>query len=277
MSSLKVGIQGIKASFHDVASRQYFSGKNIEIVECATFENLSKLLDTGQLDFGVMAIENSLAGSLLPNYILLEKYHLKILGETYLRIALHLMALKGKTINDVKFVISHPIALAQSTPFLLEHPHIKILEAQDTAESAKIIADEHREDYGAIASRSAAEAYGLNILASEIETHYKNYTRFLIVGKEKLLDNQANKATIRFEHEHRPGSLAEILTLFAKHQINLSKIQSVPILGKPYQYGFHVDLEWDNREDYDTGMKAVKNHVINLINFGEYPKGDKPV
>ena len=235
----KVAIQGIKASFHDEASRKYFNGDPIEVWECTTFSDLGQALSKSEVDFGVMAIENTIAGSLLPNYLMLENYHFKIIGEAYLRIKLNLLALPGSSIESLKYVSSHPIAIQQSLDFLLNHQHIKVLEANDTAESARTIREEKLDNHAAIASDLAATTYNLEMLAEEIETNKQNYTRFLIIGNDHLKNSETvDKASIRFQLKHQPGSLADVLMIFKEHRINLTKIQSVPVLGKPYDIFF---------------------------------------
>ena len=184
-SSLIVGIQGVRASFHDVAARNYFGyNKSILPLECSTFRNLCEVLENHDADFCMMAIENSIAGSILPNYALLEKYHFKIVGEVYLRIEMALLALKGQKISDLKFIQSHPMAIFQCEEFLNLNPHLKIIEKNDTAESAKEISQNKLVGYAAIASEMAAETYGLEVLKKNIETNKKNYTRFLVIARD---------------------------------------------------------------------------------------------
>jgi prephenate dehydratase len=282
---LKIGIQGVRASFHDVAARDYFAGSPLDLLECSSFRALCETLQNEQTDLAVMAIENSIAGSILPNYLLLEKFNLRIIGEVYLRIEMNLMALPGQRIADLQFVQSHPMALFQCEDFLAEHPTIKVLEHADTAESAKDIRDKKMRGTGAIASALAAEVYGLEILAKSIETNKQNFTRFLIVSRpgdevrhepNKTVNNAANKASMRFELSHTTGRLLGVLQIFAAHGINMTKLQSVPILGRPYEYAFHVDIEWEALEDYERAMRDLKAAVHSLIHFGEYPKAERP-
>lgn len=278
---LNIGIQGVEASFHDVAAHRFFEdrhGLKIVSVECATFKDLCEALASSQADYCLMAIENTIAGSILTNYSLLERYRFKTIGEVYLRIELHLMALKDQAVSDLYFVQSHPMALLQCEEFLFRHPGIKAIESNDTAESAKKIASQKMAGYGAIASRLAAEKYGLNILASEIETDKQNYTRFLVIARdEKVKDEdlvkEANKCSLRFETAHEPGSLLKVLEIFKAHDLNLTKIQSVPILGKPYQYSIHVDLEWKERASYERAMEELPKRASHIISFGEYARG----
>lgn len=274
----RIGIQGVKASFHDVVARKCFAGSEIQLVECASFKALCTALQEGEADLCVMAIENTIAGSILTNYSLLERHGFKIHGEVYQRIEMSLLALPGQRIEDLHFVQSHPMALLQCEEFLAQYPNLKVLEGADTAASARAIVDKRLEGYGAIAHALAAEIYGLQVLAEGIETNKENYTRFLIIGRSDGYEPAptANKASIRFELAHESGSLARVLDIFSRHGINLTKIQSVPVLGKPYQYSFHVDLAWDERSTYEAALAVVSPLVSNLIRFGEYPRGEKP-
>jgi prephenate dehydratase len=274
---LSVAIQGVRASFHDVASHKVFPNREIHAVECASFPILCQALARGQADFAMMAIENTIAGSILPNYALLQSYGFKILGETYLRIEMCIMALPGQTLADIRRVQSHPMAILQCQDFLSTLPNIQIVEASDTAESALEIAKRGLKEHAAIASKLAAETYGLEILRENIETDRSNYTRFLTLcrSEDYVRPKKSNKTSLRFETKHEPGSLAKVLTLFSQHHLNMTKIQSLPIIGKPYQYGFHVDVEWTDDLHYDAALTALKQETINLVHFGEYPRGDK--
>lgn len=275
---LKIGIQGVKASFHDCAAQDYFVGQEIALNECTTFRSLCEVLVEGKTDFNMMAIENSIAGSILPNYLLLEKFKLQIIGEIYLRIEMNLMALPGQKISELKYVQSHAMALFQCEDFLAAHEHMQIMESADTAESAKEIREKNKLGYCAIASRRAAEVYNLEILASSIETNKQNYTRFLVVSRNPRVVNQpkADKASLRFEMTHQPGSLLSILSSLSAHGINMTKLQSVPLLGRPSQYSFHIDIEWSDDDSYQNVMAEIRTKAINLIHFGEYKKSERP-
>ena len=292
----KIAIQGVRACFHDVAARKFFAAEFHStprlspepapsgitaptLIECPSFGILCQKLSDRSADFAMMAIENTIAGSILPNYALLEKHGFKIMGETYLRIEMCFLALPHQKIEDIRFVQSHPMAILQCQEFLSQLKEIKIVEASDTAESAAEIKARKLEHYAAIASRLAAETYGLEILKENIETDRLNFTRFLVLTRaENYRPNpNANKASIRFEAAHRPGSLAEVLTIFSRNTVNMTKIQSIPVLGKPYQYAFHVDLEWTNPEDYRKSLEELKSHTLNLVYFGEYQSGEKPL
>lgn len=303
---LKVGIQGGKASFHDSAADLYLtqylvkhfdsnSNSNAssnsnefftyDTIEFDTFRGLCESLAKEQLDLAIMAIENSIAGSILPNYHLLENFQLTILGEIYLRIIMNLMALPGQKIEDLQFVQSHPMALLQCQDFLAHYPFIKMVEASDTADSAKFIKENNLKNYGAIASQKAAALYGLDLLAESIETNKQNYTRFLVLCKKTLRSNlhfnfqqvsrEPNKSSLRFELPHHPGALSAVLLRFAQSKINMTKIQSLPILGKPYEYSFHLDVEWENKKEYEQCLRDLLPLTQNLLILGEYPKGQK--
>ncbi len=275
---LKIAIQGVRASFHDVAARRFFKEVVIEPVECSSFSLLCQRLKNKEADFALMAIENTIAGSILPNYSLLESFGFKILGEVYLRIEMCLLALPGQAISDIRLVQSHPMAILQCEKFLSGLSNIKMVEASDTAESALEIKAKCLKNHAAIASRLAGETYGLELLAENIETDRSNYTRFLVLSRAEDYQKPtgSNKASIRFEAEHMPGSLVKALDVFHQHAVNMTKIQSIPIIGKPYQYGFHVDLEWRENDNYLKALQEIKALTLNLIHFGDYPSAEKP-
>ncbi|MDR2382735.1 MAG: prephenate dehydratase [Prevotellaceae bacterium] len=273
---MKIAIQGVAGAFHDEAARKFF-GNDISLLECDTFRLLCEKVDSGEADYAVMAIENTIAGSLLQNYGYLDEFRLRITGEIYLRIKMNLMALKGTKIKNLKQVLSHPIALRQCAEYLGTLPKgIMITEAEDTAESAKNIYENQLVDTAAVAGTEAAKMYNLEILKEGIETIKKNYTRFIVLSKSHQPVSGSNKASLSFEVRHQPGSLAEALSIFARHDVNVSKIQSVPILGQPYQYAFHVDVEWDNSANYDASISEIVRHVSGLSIYGEYKKGELP-
>lgn len=273
---MKIAIQGTRASFHDQAARKFFDPE-IELVECRTFENVCQAKADNECNFAILAIENTLTGSFLPNYNLLQKYGLKIIGEVYLQIEQNLMCLPGRSINDLKYVRSHPIALLQCSEYLEQHPHLIPIETFDTAGSAREIRDENMQDTAAIAGRMAAEVFGLEIIAWDIENLKNNHTRFLILdGKERIPDIP-DKASLSFTLPHKVGSLADTLKVFQDHRINLTKIQSVPILGKPYEYQFHVDLEWEDSGDYESAMHAIKKYTDIIEILGQYKRGEKTI
>ncbi len=271
----RVAIQGIKASFHEEAAFKFF-GRDIETIECNSFKQTCDCLVKGDADFVIMAIENSIAGSLLPNYTLIREYNFAVTGEVYLPIQLHLMALPGIKFEDIKFATSHPIAIRQCVDFFDDYPHIQVIESNDTAACAKKIMEEQLTDTVAIANTLAAELYGLNIIERRIESNKKNYTRFLILEKDKKEDtNEINKASICFQVGNHVGALSKVLNLFAELNVNLTKIQSMPVLGKRNEYYFYVDMEWTSMENYDTAIRKALKYTVNFNIMGEYLKNDK--
>jgi len=271
VKNLRVAIQGIATSFHEVAAFTHFGGP-VKTVECLTFHELCEALKNDRADAAVMAIENSIAGSILPNYFLLQQYHFSIAGELYLPIHLHLAALPGVKLKDIRTVESHPMAIRQCTEYLHQLQNVTVRESDDTALSARNIRDKQLKDVAAIANTQAAEKFGLQILEKSIETHRKNFTRFLILTKSRTAIEGSNKASISFEVANEVGSLADILVVFRNHQINLTKIQSIPIVGRPQEYTIHIDVEWSRRSKYDEAMRRVLRETRNLNVLGEYKK-----
>jgi prephenate dehydratase len=271
---MKVSVQGETGSFHEVAARQYFSYDDIEIIPCSTFDLTLNTLRAGEADFAVMAIENARSGSILYNYTLIRESGLKILGEHTLRIKQNLMALPGQQITDIREIRSHPIALAQCMTFLNQFPGMTLIEAEDTAGSARQISENRLKGVAAIASGIAAEIYGLDILAEGIETYKQNYTRFHIIGSEEKGNTKGNKVSICFSTGHKPGSLARVLVKLAELQINLSKIQSVPRLNGDWEYMFYLDLELNKNTKSEVIRRVLANHTSNLEILGVYFKGD---
>jgi len=268
---LKIAIQGIAASFHEVAAMTYFH-EPIQTVECLSFHALCESLKKGESDYAVMAIENSIAGSILPNYFLLQEYHFSIIGEVYLPIHMHLLALPGVKLNDITSIESHPMAIRQCTDFLYRLNGVQISESEDTALSARKVKEQKLKTTAAIANEYAAKKFGLNILEKRIETHKKNFTRFLILTRKIKTITDSNKASLYFEVANEVGSLAEALMTFKNNSINLSKIQSIPIIGKPSEYSIHIDVEWKKRKSYDVALGEVLRQVKNLNVLGEYKK-----
>ncbi|HWZ16446.1 MAG TPA: prephenate dehydratase [Mucilaginibacter sp.] len=268
----KVAIQGIRASFHEEAALKYF-GENIQTIECVSFKQTFDALQNKDADYVVMAIENSIAGSILPNYSLLLSYGFPVIGEIYLPIQLHLMALPGVRFEDVKYVTSHPIAIRQCIDFFDEYPHLQIVESNDTAACAKRIRDEQLTDTVAIANTLAARLYGLDVLERRIESNKKNFTRFLILtNHENVEKKQPNKASLCFQVSNKVGALAKVLNIFAEEGVNMSKIQSMPVLGKRNEYNFYVDIEWDEARQYDTAIRQILKYTHNFNILGEYQR-----
>lgn len=274
MKKNRVAIQGIKASFHEEAAFKFF-GQDIKTVECNSFKQTCEALKSHRADFTVMAIENSIAGSLLPNYSLLREYHFAIVGEVYLPIQLHLLALPGVEFEQIKYVQSHPVALRQCVDFLDEFPQLQVIESNDTAACAKRIREEDLRDTAAIANTLAARLYGLEVLERRIESNKKNYTRFLILANDPIHTEKNNKASLCFQVGNQAGSLAQVLNIFSEQYINLSKIQSMPILGKRNEYNFYVDIEWEKQENYDTAIRKVLRYTTNFSIMGEYQRNDQ--
>ena len=268
---IRVAIQGIATSFHEVAAFTYFGGI-VETVECLTFHALCEALKSGRATHAVRAIENSIAGSILPNYFLLQQHHFAIAGELYLPIHLHLAALPGTRMKDIKVIESHPMAIRQCAEFLQQLTDVAIRESDDTAFSAKSIRDNKLKNVAAIANTQAAEKFGLEIIERRIETHRKNFTRFLVLTKPGTQVPGSNKASLAFEVANEVGSLANVLAIFRDHRINLTKIQSIPIVGRPQEYTIHVDVEFESRKHYDDAMKKVMRESRNLSILGEYKK-----
>jgi prephenate dehydratase len=266
---LKVAIQGIATSFHEVAAQTYF-GDSIESVECLSFHALCESLKKEESDFAVMAIENSIAGSILPNYFLLQEFHFSIIGEVYLPIHMHLLALPGVKMSDIKSIESHPMAIRQCNDFLFRLRNVEIRESDDTAVSARKVKENKLTNTAAIANEHAAKKFGLQILEKRIETNKKNFTRFLILAKGRQTAHDSNKASLCFEVANEVGSLAETLMTLKNNLINLTKIQSIPIVGKPSEYSIHIDVEWKKRKNYDTALQEILRQVRNLNVLGEY-------
>ncbi len=272
---LRVAIQGIRASFHEEAALKYF-GENIQTIECNSFKQTFEALKNKNADYVVMAIENSIAGSILPNYSLLLSYAFPVVGEIYLPIQLHLMALPGVKFEDVKNVTSHPIAIRQCVDFFDEYPHLNIIESNDTAACAKRIRDEQLTDTVAIANTLAARLYGLDVLERRIESNKKNFTRFLILTHhENVVKKNPNKASLCFQVSNKVGALAKVLNIFAEQSLNMSKIQSMPILGKRNEYNFYVDIEWDDPKQYDTAIRQILKYTQNFNILGEYERHEE--
>ncbi|GIM58609.1 prephenate dehydratase [Capnocytophaga canimorsus] len=254
----KIAIQGIKGSFHYQAAQEYF-GNQITIMECNSFDKVAQSLLKNEADLGVMAIENSIAGSILPNYALIDRLKLNIMGEHYIDIQQNLMALSGQDLNDLKEVHSHPMALLQCKQFFENYPHIKLVEDTDTASTAQRIHQKQLLGIGAIGSKSAAELYNLEIIRHSIQTMKINATRFVILTtkEEKIDRNQVNKASLKFQVHHKRGSLATVLNVISDCRINMTKIQSLPVIETPWKYAFFVDIVFENYEDFEKAQKLL--------------------
>lgn len=270
----RIAIQGVKGCFHEQAARLFYEGGGLDapdIVECATFDGLYKSMATGLADSAVMAIENTVSGGLLPNFELLRKYDHKIKGEVFLRIQQNLMAVPGQKIEDIKEVRTHYMAINQTREFFKDYPWIRLVESEDTAKSAAEVAGEGLKGVGAVASELAAELYGLEILAESIETYKQNFTRFLILDDAlEVEQDKINKASWCFTLCHKPGSLAHVLTILSFYDMNLTRIQSLPIPGQEWQYFFYVDIKFDDYLRYQQAFSAVRPLMEDIDVLGEY-------
>jgi len=270
----KISIQGYEGSFHQVAARQFF-GKDVEVIPCATFKDVVKIAAAKkESDGGIMAIENSIAGSILPNYNLLQKSNLKVTGEVYLQIKQNLLVNPGVKLEDIREVHSHTMALQQCYDFLDKHKW-KLVETEDTALSAKHIHQHKSKHIAAIASKLAAELFDLEIIAPGIQTMKNNYTRFLVLQREDMAKpvEGADKASVNFHTDHSRGSLAKVLTKIAEGGINLSKLQSFPIPGSDFKYSFHADMEFDSLKQFEKVIEEVKPFTEALKIYGVYKNG----
>jgi prephenate dehydratase len=272
---LKVAIQGYRGAFHDLAARHSFKGRELDIVPAHTFDELiQKVEKQEEADVGLMAIENTLAGSILFNYQLLNDSQLTITGEVFLRIKQNLMALPGQQISDLQEVHSHPMALAQCKAFFAQYPSIKLVESADTALSARQIRENNLAGIGAVASTLAAQIYELNLLAEGVETNKNNHTRFLILERKMVNDQVGeSKISLSFSVEHEVGSLYKVLSVLAAYNVNMTKIQSMPIIGQPWEYQFFLDFVIEEGRSYQQVVDAIRpiTHALKVI--GVYQKG----
>ena len=268
-----VAIQGVKGSFHHIVSQQYFN-KPVDAIECSTFDQVVDSLITKKCDAAIMALENSIAGSIIPNYAHINDQDLHITGEYFLEIQHNLMAFKEQTIQDIKEVFSHPMALLQCKEFFKQHPHIKLIEDTDTAEVAKRIAKNNLKGISAIAPKIAADIFGLAVLADDIQTIKDNATRFVIVQTNELpVDESHNKASIKFQLNHKRGSLAAILNAMSDCKMNLTKIQSLPVIETPWKYSFFVDVTFEEYKEYQKAISLIAIMAENFKVLGVYKNG----
>ena len=270
----KVAIQGYSGCFHEEAARRFYAGIGedaLQIVECDTFDGLYTAMASHKADSAVMAIENTVSGGLLPNFDLLRKNPQRIKGEVFLRIEQNLMALPGQKLEDIKEVRTHYMAINQTREFFKDWPGIRLVESEDTAKSAAQVAGEKLEGVGAVASKLAAKLYGLEILAPGIETYKQNFTRFLIMDPDfAVQEKDIDKASLCFTLPHTPGSLAHILTILSFYEMNLTRIQSLPIPGKEWQYFFYADIKFASYGRYQQAIAAVRPLIDEFQILGEY-------
>jgi len=268
----RVAIQGYSGCFHEEAARRFYGGDIAGIVECDTFDDLYRALDEGRADCAVMAVENTVSGGLVRNFELLRREGRKIRGEVYLRIKQNLMALPDQRIEDIREVRTHYMAINQTREFFeRECPWIKMVESEDTAKSAAEIAASGQKGVGAVASMLAARKYGLEVLRESIETYKENFTRFVILDDGFTMpEGEVDKASLCFTLPHTPGSLSHILTILSFYDMNLTRIQSLPIPGRQWQYFFYADLRFDSHDRYLQALSAVRPLVEDLNILGEY-------
>lgn len=278
----RIAIQGIKGSFHDIAAHQYFEGEEIELICCSTFEQVFHAVQEDQTVIGMAAIENTIAGSLLHNYELLREAPVSIVGEHKLRISHSIMCLPEDNWEDITEVNSHPVALMQCRDFLSRHPQLKVVEAEDTAGAAADIAQKAQRGHAAICSKFAAPIYGMKILEEGIETNKHNFTRFLIFSspaRANLLRNilATDKSSIVFALPHEEGSLSQVLSVLSFYKLNLTKIQSLPIIGREWEYLFYVDVQFTDYTRYSQGIDAIRPLTSDLKILGEYRHGKESI
>ena len=278
----RIAIQGIVGSYHDIAAHKYFKEEDIELVCCNTFEEVFEAMKKDSNVIGVVAIENTIAGSLLHNYELLRDSGATIIGEHKLRISHSIMCLPGEDWGTLTEVNSHPVALAQCRDFLQHHPQLKVVETEDTAASARDIKEKGLKGHAAICSKYAAELYGMKILQEGIETNKHNFTRFLVISDPWMADelkvrSKMNKASIVFSLPHNQGSLSKVLSIFSFYNINLTKIQSLPIIGREWEYMFYVDVMFDDYLRYKQSIDAVTPLTKALKILGEYAEGESTI
>ena len=280
----KVAIQGTLGSYHDIAAHKYFEGEEIQLICCASFEDVFAAVKQDNQTIGMLAIENTIAGSLLHNNELLRQSGTQIVGEYKLRISHSFVCLPDEDWDDITEVNSHPIALMQCREFLGLHPHIKVVEGEDTALSAEIIRKENLRGHAAICSKAAAERYGMKVLQEGIETNKHNFTRFLVVADPWQVDElsrhrnkEGNKASMVFTLPHTEGSLSQVLSILSFYRINLTKIQSLPIIGREWEYQFYVDIVFDNVLKYKQSIVAITPLTKELKILGEYEDGKSTI
>ena len=276
-----IAIQGVKGAFHEIAARQYFEGEEIDVLACYTFKELFDAMANDPELIGIVAIENTIAGSLLPNYSLLRESGCPIVGEHKLRIEHNLVALPGQDINEICEVYSHPIALMQCEDFFASHKYMRAIASEDTALSAKEIAAKGLRGRAAICSALAAEMYGMEVLAKGIETNKRNFTRFLIIAQPQLAGELkqglvVDKVSLVFSLSHLEGSLAKVLTILADNHMNLTKIQSLPIIGEEWRYQFYVDFTFNDYNHYQNAILAIQPLTRDIEILGEYHMAQTP-
>lgn len=271
----RIAIQGEIGSFHDITSHHYFDGEQLQIICCSTFEEVFENMKQDPTVIGIMAIENTIAGSLLHNYELLRQSGMAVVGEHKTHISHCICCLPGQTIDELTEVHSHPVALAQCQKYLSKHPNLKMVEDEDTAGSAKWIAENNLKGVAALCHADAARLYGLEVLEDHVEDNPHNFTRFLVMSDPRKADflraiNESDKSSIVFSLPHEEGSLSQVLSILSFYRINLTKIQSLPIIGREWEYMFYVDVTYDDLTRYRQSIDAITPLIKDLIILGEY-------
>ncbi|MGC6432680.1 MAG: prephenate dehydratase [Crocinitomicaceae bacterium] len=266
---MKVSIQGVKGAFHEEAARIYYKGP-VEIAEQLTFEDVVNSVKNKEVDAGIMAIENTISGTIHTNFDLIKQSGLSIVGEVYLRIEQNLAVNKGVKLEDLDQVQSHYMAINQCRKYFKQFPKVQLIDAKDTALSMKYVAENNLSNVGAIGSKLAAAYYGLEIIGPGIETNKKNYTRFFIIQSGSQKEGVRNKASIQFVLKNDRGRLAKTLITIDKNKVDLSKIESLPIIGEPWHYQFFIDVLYDNESDYQNMLEELKEQLESLMILGEY-------
>ncbi|MEG1749688.1 MAG: prephenate dehydratase [Tannerellaceae bacterium] len=282
MKKKQVAIQGIAGSYHDIAAHNFYEGEEIEIIGCNTFKEVISCIKKDPSVIGLMAIENTIAGSLLQNHELIRESGVRVIGEYKLRISHSLVALPGSSIHDIVEINSHPIALMQCSDFIDTLPNAKVVEKEDTAMSARWIAENKLKGHAAICGKQAAAIYGLETLAEGIETNKRNFTRFLVIADQWTADEwmrevDKNKASLVFSLPHTAGSLAKVLSVFSFYDMNLTKIQSLPIIGREWEYLFYINLTFTDYARYKQALDAIRPLIKNCKILGEYAEGKQSV
>lgn len=278
----RIAIQGIEGSFHDIASHRYFEGEELELICCDTFEQVFDNMKADHEVLALVAIENTIAGSLLHNYELLRESGMTIVGEHKLRISHSIMCLPDDNLEDIVEVNSHPVALMQCRDFLSSHSNMKVVEVLDTAGAAADISRQNLHGHAAICHKDAARIYGMKVLQEGIETNKHNYTRFLVLSSKEKADelkstDNINKASLVFTLPHEEGSLSAILSVLSFYKLNLTKIQSLPIIGKEWQYMFYIDLSFEDYNRYKQAITAISPLTRELQILGEYENGKQSI
>lgn len=276
MRNHKIAIQGAISSFHDLAAKKFF-GEDIEVIECGTFKEVCHRVANNSIDYGIIAIENKIAGSILLNYQLIDSFDLNIIGEVYLPIELHLLTIPGTKLSEIREIISHPIALAQCQNFLNSLENVKVTEFKDTATSAKLLMEKGDKELAVIAGPAVGREFGLEENIQDVGDETHNYTRFYILSKAKDILDGANKASITITAQENMGGLSQLLSIIKDASLNLTKIQSLPTADDPTKYSFNLDIEFEAIVDFKIAFKRIEKEVVRIKTLGVYPAGEIPL